>query len=318
MTARISRRAALALPALLAAGRAQAAWPDRPIRLVVPFPPGSGTDILARLLAEPFGRALGQSVVLENRPGANGVVGAELVAKAPADGYTLMMMGTSVAAINPHTLRRPPYDPIRDFAPIGTIAETPYVLVVPPAAPGEDFAGWLRGVRGRDLSLGYGNAGGHIMGAMLADMAGLKLTLVPYRGSTEALTDVSTGRLDVTFADFGMGMQQAEAGRVRALAQSLGHPFPLSPNVPPMAGSLPGFDASVWFSMVTQAAVPPAVLAQLEAALGSVLANRDFAAKLTGHGLAPMRMTAAEFGRFLQRQLALWGERVKLARIEAQ
>ncbi|WP_380068602.1 Bug family tripartite tricarboxylate transporter substrate binding protein [Dankookia sp. GCM10030260] len=308
----------LALPALLAAGRARAAWPERPIRLIVPFPAGSGTDILARMLADPLGRALGQAVVLENRPGANGVVGAEAAAKAPADGYTLMMMGTSVGAINPHTLRRLPYDPLRDFAPIGSIAETPYVLVVPPAAPGEDLAGWIRAVRGRDLSLGYGNAGGHIMGAMLADMAGLKLTLVPYRGSTEALTDVSTGRLDVTFADFGIGMQQAEAGRVRALAQSLGRPFPLSPGVPPLAATLPGFDASVWFSMVAPAATPAAVLARLEAALGAVLADADLGARLTGHGLAPLRLSAADFGRFLERQWALWGERVRLAGLVAQ
>ncbi len=318
MPRHLTRRAALALPALLLASRAEAAWPERPIRLVVPFPPGSGTDILARLLAEPLGRALAQPVVIENRPGANGVVGAEVVAKAPADGYTLMMMGTSVAAINPHTLRRLPYDPIRDFAPVGAIAETPYVLVVPPGAPGADLAGWLAAARGRDLTLGYGNAGGQIMGAMLADMARLKLTLVPYRGSTEALTDVSAGRLDMTFADFGMGMQQAQAGRVRALAQSLGQPFPLAPEVPPLATALPGFDASVWFSVVAPAATPGPLLAALEAAMGRVLAERDFAAKLTGHGLAPMRMSAAGFGQFMQRQLALWGERVRLAGIEPQ
>jgi tripartite-type tricarboxylate transporter receptor subunit TctC len=193
---RLLRRAALALPALLLAAPARAAWPERPIRLVVPFPPGSGTDLLARMLAEPLGRALGQSVVTENRPGATGTVGAEAAARAPADGYTLLMMGTSVAAINPHTLRRLPYDPIRDFAPVGTIAQQPYLLVVPPQAPGQDLAAWLQAVRGRDLTLGYGNAGGHVMGAMLVHMAGLKLTLVPYRGSAEALTDVSTARLD--------------------------------------------------------------------------------------------------------------------------
>lgn len=318
MTQHLPRRAALALPALMAAGRAQAAWPERPIRLVAPFPPGSGTDLLARMLAEPLGRALGQTVVVENRPGANGVVGAEAVAKAPADGYTLLMMGTSVAAINPHTLRRPPYNPLQDFAPIGTIAEQPYVLVVPPGAPGPDLAGWLQAAKGRDLSLGYGNAGGQIMGAMLADKAKLKLTLVPYRGSTEALTDVSTGRLDVTFADFGMGMRQAEGGRVRALAQSLGQSFPLAPTVPPLANALPGFDASVWFSMVTSAATPAPIAAQLEAALDRVLADREFSVSLIGHGLAPLRMSSAEFGRFLHRQLALWGERVKLAAIEPQ
>lgn len=315
---RFARRAALALPALLLPARAGAAWPDRPIRLIVPFPAGSGTDLLARLLADPLGQALGQNVVIENRPGATGTVGAEAAMRAPADGHTLLMMGTSVAAINPHTLRRPPYDPIRDFAPIGAIAEQPYLLVVPPDAPGSDLAGWLAAARGRDLSLGYGNAGGRIMGAMLANMAKLTLTLVPYRGSPEALTDVSTGRLDITFADFGIGVRQAAGGRVKALAQTFGQPFALAPEVPTLASGVPGFDAGVWFSMVAPAAVPAPILAQLQAALAGVLADAAFAERLTTHGLVPLRLGGAAFGDFLRRQLALWGERVQLAGIEPQ
>jgi tripartite-type tricarboxylate transporter receptor subunit TctC len=161
------------------------------------------------------------------------------------------MMGTSVAAINPHTVRRLPYDPVRDFAPVGTIAEQPYILVTPPNGPGTDLASWLAAVRGRDLTYGYGNAGSLIMGAMLARMAGLKLTGVPYRGSTEALTDLSAGRIDFSFADFGAGLEQGRNGRIRLMAQTLGHPSPLAPEIPLLSSAVPGFDAGVWFSIVT-------------------------------------------------------------------
>ncbi|MDB5376623.1 MAG: Tripartite-type tricarboxylate transporter, receptor component TctC [Rubritepida sp.] len=307
-----------ALPALLPAGRALAAWPERPLRLIAPFPPGSGTDILARIIAEPLSRVVGQPVVVENRPGGNGVVGAQAAANAPADGSTLLMMGTSVGAINPHTVRRLAYDPVRDFAPIGTIAEQPYILVTPPNAPGTDLASWLAAMRGRDLTYGYGNAGGLIMGAMLAQISGLKLTGVPYRGSTEALTDVSVGRIDLSFADFGQGLEQGHAGRIRLLAQTLGHPFPLAPEMPLLASALPGFDAGVWFSIVTPAATSPEIVRQMEAALDNVVKDPAFAARLVALGLAPMRMGSADFGQFLARQISAWGERVKLAGIEPQ
>lgn len=314
----IPRRLALALPALLPAGHALAAWPERPLRLIVPFPPGSGTDILARVIADPLSRVVGQPIVVENRPGGNGVVGAQAAVNAPADGTVLLMMGASVAAINPHTVRRLPYDPIRDFAPVGAIAEQPYILSTPPNAPGTDLASWLAAVRGRDLTYGHGNAGGLIMGAMLAQMAGLKLTGVPYRGTAEVLTDLSVGRIDLTFADFGPGLEQGRSGRIRLLAQSLAHPFPLAPEMPLLASALPGFDAGVWFSMVTPAATPPEIVRQMEAALDTVVKDPAFAARLVALGLAPLRMGSADFGQFLAQQISAWGERVKLAGIEPQ
>lgn len=314
----ISRRLALALPAILPAGRALAAWPERPVRLIAPFPPGSGTDILARVVAEPLSRVIGQPVVVENRAGGNGVVGATAAANAPADGTTLLMMGTSVAAINPHTVRRLSYDPVRDFTPIGAIAEQPYILVTPTNAPGTNLASWLAAVRGRDLTYGYGNAGGLIMGAMLSRMSGLKLTGVPYRGSTDALTDVSVGRIDLSFADFGQGLEQGHSGRVRLLAQTLGHPFPLAPEMPLLGSAVPGFDAGVWFSVATPAATSPEVTRQMETALGTVVNDPAFAQRLVALGLAPLRMGSAEFGRFLAEQISAWGERVKMAGIEPQ
>ncbi|WP_165585641.1 tripartite tricarboxylate transporter substrate binding protein [Roseococcus sp. SYP-B2431] len=317
MMPNLPRRLALGLPALLPAGRALAAWPERPIRLIAPFPPGSGTDILARIIAEPLSRVTGQPVVVENRPGANGVVGAQAAATAPADGTVLLMMGTSVGAINPHTVRRLPYDPARDFAPVGTIAEQPYILVAPPNAPG-DLAAWLEAARGRDLTYGYGNAGSLIMGAMLARMAGLKVTGVPYRGSTDALNDLSAGRVDFSFADFGAGLEQGRNGRIRLLAQTLGNAFPLAPDLPLLASAVPGFDAGVWFSVVTPAATSPEIVRQMETALDRVVRDAAFGQRLVALGLAPMHMGSADFGRFLAQQIGAWGERVRMAGIEPQ
>ena len=318
MTPNLPRRLALAIPALLPSGRALAAWPERPLRLIAPFPPGSGTDILARIIAEPLSRVVGQPVVVENRPGANGVVGAQAAATAPADGTVLLMMGTSVGAINPHTVRRLPYDPARDFAPVGTIAEQPYILVAPPNAPGRDLAGWLEAARGRDLTYGYGNAGSLIMGAMLARMARLRVTGVPYRGSTDALNDLSAARVDFSFADFGAGVEQGRNGRIRLMAQTLAHPSPLAPDIPLLASAVPGFDAGVWFSVVTPAATSPDIVRQMEAALDRVVRDASFAQRLVALGLAPMHMGSAEFGRFLTQQIEAWGERVRMAGIEPQ
>ncbi|SHJ28055.1 Tripartite-type tricarboxylate transporter, receptor component TctC [Roseomonas rosea] len=313
----LPRRLVLASPALLLPRAAHAQWPDRPIRLVAPFPPGSGTDLLARIISEPLSRLLGQPVVVENRAGGNGVVGAQAVAMAPADGTTLLMFGVSVAAISPHTVPRLPYNTLRDFAPIGMIAEQPYILVVPPDAPGGDLAGWLEAVKGRDLTYAYGNAGSQIMGAMLAKMAGLNLTGVPYRGGVEALTDVSVGRVDCNFADFGAGIAQHRGGRVRALAESMAKTFPLSPELPPLATRVPGFDADVWLAVAAPAATPASVISKLSGALDDMVRDPTFGPKLASLGLAPLRKGAAEFGGFLESQVALWGERVRMAGIQA-
>ena len=313
----LSRRLVLASPAVLLPGAALAQWPDRPLRLVAPFPPGSGTDLLARILSEPLSHLLGQPVVVENRAGGNGVVGAQAVALAPADGTTLLMLGVSVAAISPHTVPRLPYNTLRDFVPIGMIAEQPYILVVPPGAPGGDLAGWLEAAKGRDLTYAYGNAGSQIMGAMLAKMAGLNLTGVPYRGGAEALTDVSAGRVDCNFADFGAGIAQHRGGRVRALAESMAKPFPLSPELPPLATRVPGFDADVWLAMAAPAATPAPVVAKLSATLAKLVREPGFGERLASLGLAPLGMGASEFGGFLEKQVALWGERVRMAGMQA-
>jgi tripartite-type tricarboxylate transporter receptor subunit TctC len=316
----VTRRPLLALPALLLAKPALAAWPDRPLRLIVPFPPGSGTDILARLLAEPLGRQLGQPVVVDNRPGGNGIIGAQAGATAPADGYHLLMVGTSVAAINPHTVRRLPYDPLRDFAPIGGITHQPYLLAIHPDRPERDLKSFLEAGRRapNGLTFGTGNAGSLIMAQMIGRAAGIRMTAVPYRGGPEALNDVSTGRLDFNLADFGVGLSQQRGGRIRLIAVTTAERFPLAPELPPIASELPGFDANVWFTLVAPAGVPAEIITRANGALNAVLADSDMATRLHGLGMAPMPLGPDALRRHFERELAIWGERVRAAGIEPQ
>ncbi|MEY3730326.1 MAG: hypothetical protein RLZZ57_1082 [Pseudomonadota bacterium] len=317
---KMKRRILLTLPAFALARPAFASWPDRPIRLIVPFPPGSGTDVLARLLAEPFSKQLGQPVVVDNRPGGNGVIGAQAGATATPNGYSLTMLGTSAAAINPHTVRRLPYDPERDFAPIGGIAYQPYVLVVAPDRPERDLAALLEAGRRNPngLTFSTGNAGSLIMGHMIAQASGVRMTAVPYRGGAEAAADVSAGRVDFNLADFHHAMTQAAGGRLRALAVTTGERFPLAPDVPPISRVLPGFDADVWFSIAAPAATPPEIIAAAGRALQATLADAELSAKLRDLGLSRMRKTPEEMRTHISQQLIVWRDRVKAAGIEPQ
>ena len=314
-----TRRTLLASPALLL-GRRALAWPDRPVRLVVAFPPGSGTDVLGRVLAVGLQQQLGQPVVVDNRPGGNGTVGTQSAAMAAPDGDTLLIISTSAASINPHTIKRLPYDPVRDFTPVGGIAEEPYLLAVPPDGPDRDLAGLVERARKNPGSVtqSYGNAAGLVMGSMLASMAGVSLSPVPYRGGAEALTDVSVGRIDLNFADVGPALAQRNGGRVRLVAQTLDRTFPLAPEIPTVSSVVPGYDVNVWFGLAAPAATPPEVVGRANAALNAALADPDTAGKLAQLGFIPFRTTPGEFGQYVRRQLAVWGERVALAKIEAQ
>lgn len=316
----VARRSLLATPALLLAGPARAQqWPERPIRLVAPFPAGSGTDVLGRILAPALSRELGQTVLIDNRPGANGIVGAQSVAAAAPDGYTLLILGTSAAAITPHTLKRRPYDVQRDFAMVGTIAETPYVLCTGANGP-RNLAGVLDFIREKQgqATFSYGNAGGLIMAAMLGHMTGLRVTPVPYRGGVEALTDVAAGRIDFNFADFGPASAQAQSGRVRMLGHSMERPFAVAPELPSLSTIVPGFDMNVWWSIAAPAGTPPAIVARASQALNAALATPEVMEKLGSVGDMPLRMNPAEITRFIAQQNEAWRERVRIAGIEPE
>ena len=314
---RLTRRAGLLL---LASPAFAQSWPSRPLRLIIPFPPGSGTDVLGRVLNEPLGRALGQPVVIENRPGGNGTVGTAAAALAPPDGDTLLLISTSGASINPHTVRNLPYNPLTDFAPIGRIGEEPYLLAVTHAGPVRDLAGFIARAREKPggMSFGYGNAAGFVIGTMMGKMGGFELLAVPYRGGAEALADVSAGRVDANFADVGPGLALAAGEKVRLIAQTRGKTFPLTPDLPPIATAIPGFDANVWFGLAAPAGTPAPIVARANAALNQVLADPAVNARLHQLGYAAFPSTPEEFGLYLRDQLTVWGERIRLAGLQPQ
>ncbi|GAA0586366.1 tripartite tricarboxylate transporter substrate binding protein [Craurococcus roseus] len=323
-TPTIRRRAALlAAPAALfaapAAPRAQgAAWPDRPIRLVVAFPAGSVTDTLMRHLAEPLGRELGQPVVVDNRPGGNGVVGTESAARAAPDGHTWCVLSVTNGALNTYTIRRLPYDPLKDFAPVGFVADTAYILVVAASHPARDLRGLLDLAKRRpgQLTFSHGNSSAHIASATMARLAGVEMTAVPYRGGPEALTDVIAGRIDSTFTDFPAGMPQIREGKVRALAVTSAQPLPLAPDIPPVAAVLPGFELSAWFGMGVPAGTPAPVIARANAALNAVLRSPELAERVGRLGYTPRPTEPEWFRDFLRAQIETLGRQAREAGLE--
>lgn len=314
----ITRRTALALPALLTVRTARAAWPEKPVRLVVPFPAGSATDVMARNLQEPFARALGQPVVLDNRAGGNGTVGTEHVANAAPDGQTLLVYSTSAAAVNPHLIRPLPYDPLRSFAPIGFVAEMPYILVVGPDSPVRDLAGFLAFLRSRggEATFASANAASVVAVSLVTQGTSTKVQIVPYRGGPEALTEVMAGRVDATFTDLGPGLALARSGKVRALGVTTREPFALVPELPTLSAVIPGYDLTVWYSLAAPAGTPPAIIATAAQALVTALGDAGLRERFAAQGYVPRTMTPEQMAEFLPRQLALWGERVKIAGIQ--
>jgi len=308
---------ALALPAI---ARAQAPWPDRPVRLIVPFPPGSATDTFARGLAEPLGREIGGTLVIENRAGGNGVVGTGAGARAAPDGYTLLIYSTSAASVNPHTMRQVPYDPARDFAPIGLAAEMPYLLVVSAGNPARSMAAFADRLRagGEAATFSHGNSASLIAINLLGRMLGAPVRPIPYRGGPEALTDVMAGRIDATFTDPAAGLAQIAAGRLRALGVTTAGRFPLVPDVPPLSDTVPGYEVTVWYGLAAPAGTPAPILSRAGAALRRALDDRGLVGRLAVQGYVPRPMDAAAFGDFLRAEFDLWGERVRLAGIRPE
>ena len=306
--------------ALLAAPAVAQTWPDRPIRLVVAFPAGSVTDTLMRHLAEPLTRELGQPVIVDNRPGGNGVVGTESAARSAPDGHTWCVLSVTNGALNTYTVRRLAYDPLRDFAPIGFVAETAYLLVVPASSPARDLRGLIDHAKASrtPLTFSHGNSSALIASATLARLAGVEMTGVPYRGGPEALTDVIAGRIDSTFTDFAAGMPQVREGKVRALAVTSPQPFSLAPEIPTVASVLPGFAFDVWFGLSVPAATPAPIITRANAALNKVLGDEELKARLARLGYAPRGSAPQEFQDFLRNQISVLSQRAREAGLEQQ
>jgi tripartite-type tricarboxylate transporter receptor subunit TctC len=296
----------------LGAAAAETAWPQRPIRMIVPFPPGGPTDIVARVLAERMSRLLGQPLVVENRPGANGNIGNEAAAKAEPDGYTVLY-NTSSIALSPALYARLPYDALRDLAPVVLTATTPLVLAVNAAMPVQDVAGFVAHLRDRPGQLSYGSAGNgnvtHLAAFMLLRGQGLQAVHVPYRGSAPALLDTAAGRVQFLTDTVNSALPLIRDGRLRALAVTSPRRIAPLPDVPTLAETImPGFEVGAWQGMMVPARTPPAVIERLNAAAMTALADADVRARLAEQGTEPLGGSPADYGRTLQAETARWGQ----------
>lgn len=314
-----------ALSALLAVGATAAiaadGYPSQPVRLIVPFPPAGGTDVLSRLVFNKIGMATKWNVVVENRAGAGGNIGLDSVAKAKPDGYTLGMGQTANLAINPTLYPKMPYNAQKDFTPVALVAAQPVVLIVRNDAPYKNVADLVAAAKARQLSMASAGTGtvGHLTGEMFARRAGIKMLHVPYKGASPALTDLLGGQTDFYFATPPIAMPMIKAGKVRALAVTSARRMPLLSAVPTIAESgYAGFQAEDWKALVAPAGTPPEVVARLNAEVNKALAQPDTVSKLREEGSEPRGGSARDLGAFIQSENTRWGDIVRQsgARVE--
>jgi tripartite-type tricarboxylate transporter receptor subunit TctC len=302
---------------LIQAGPANAeTYPSRPITLVVPQAAGGTNDIVGRLVGQKLGEVLNASVVVDNRPGAGGNIGTQLVGKGPKDGYTLLMTISSSQAINPALYKNPGFDPVKDFKPVGLIGAVPNVLLVNPTFPAKDFNEFLKLARQKGANYQYASAGNgtlnHLLGEMLNSMAGISLQHVPYKGVAPALNDVLGGQLPIVFASLPSALSHIKAGKLRALAVSGDKRSPVLPDVPTIAEAVPGYNGTLWIGLFAPAGVPADVLATLQEGTRKALAAKDLRDKLDQQGVEIAAPTSPEqFSKLLQDDLAKWARIVK-------
>ncbi|MCX7230272.1 MAG: tripartite tricarboxylate transporter substrate binding protein [Burkholderiales bacterium] len=312
--------AALAVAAPAAHAQAQP-WPSRPVRIVVPYPPGGPTDIVARLVGQRLSERLKQPFVIENRAGAGGNLGAEAAAKSPADGYTLLL-GTTAHAINPSLFKSLGYDIRKDFVPIALLTSIPLVLVVPAASPVTTVADVVALAKSKGGGLPYASSGNgqstHLAAELFASMAGAPMTHVPYKGSAPALTDLAGGQVALMFDTMLSAMPQVKAGRLKAIAVTSAVRAPSAPELPTVAeaAGLAGYEATAWNALFAPAGTPPEVSAALAAAVAEVLAEPETRQRFAADGAIAGSGTPAALGAFLGREIDKWRGVVQRANVK--
>ena len=296
------------------------AYPVKPVRIVVGFPAGSGTDMLARFIGGKFTDRAGQQVVVDNRPGANGIIAAELVTKAPADGYTLLFMSTS------HTMNaavyKLPFDPVKSFTPVMQLGAGPLVLVANPAFPAGNAKGLIELASAKPNTITYAVSGtggvNHFAGALFSRITGTQLINVPYKGGPQALTDLIGGQVQVMFGTAAITLTQVRAGRLKALGVSTAKRSPLLPDVPTIAESgAPGYEMSIWWGVLAPAGTPAVIVDKLHAEIAGILQQPDSAQRLAAEGAEPSPLPPAAFTRLLTAEIDKWKRVAREANIKA-
>ena len=296
-------------------------YPAKAIRLIVPFPPGGSNDIVGRMVGMQLGERLGQSVVIDNRGGAGGTIGTDMAAKAAPDGYTLLLI--SVAhAFNPAMYRKLPYDPEKAFAPIGMVAAGPVALMVHPSLPAQTVKELIALVKASPGKLNYATAGvgsfQHLASELFKLQAGLDMVHIPYKGGGPAMMDTIAGQAQINMASLIQVIPHAKSGKLRLLATSGTRRSSLFPEVPTVAETVPGYDATNWWGLVAPAGTPSQVIAKLHAELETLLKSDETRKRLESEGADIIRMTPAEFGRFIADETQKWAKVVKQAGITAE
>jgi tripartite-type tricarboxylate transporter receptor subunit TctC len=305
----------------VAAAGAQEAYPSRPVRFILPFPPGGGTDILGRLIAERLSAGLGQPVVTENRGGAGGNVGAEAAAHSAPDGYTIVLVAPSLA-ISPSLYSKLNYDPVKDFAPISLVATVPNVMITNPSVEAQTLTEFIALARSRPGKMNFGSGGSgtsnHLAGELFNIVTGAKLVHVPYKGVNLAMQGVLAGEIHLVFIGIPAALPHIKAGRLRALALVAPQRSPALPEVPTAAeAGLKDFEVTTWYGVMTPAGTPRPIVTRLNAELGRIMHTPDMKERLAGLATDPLTSTPEEFAAYLKQEIAKWGDVVRKANLKA-
>jgi tripartite-type tricarboxylate transporter receptor subunit TctC len=303
-------------------GKAQAqSYPTKPIRLINPLAAGGPTDILGRMIAQPMSEALGKQIVVDNRPGASGNIAAEIAAKSPPDGHTLFIAGSGNFAINVSLFSKIPYDPVKDFAPIALIATAPYIVAVHPSVAASSVKELIALAKSKPGSLNYGAVtgnGAHLAMELFKTAAGVNIVHIPYKGANLATNDVVSGLIQTTMASTPGVMPQVKAGKLRALGITSLKRASALPNLPTVAETLPGFEATVWYGLAAPAGTPREIIRRLNHEVNEVLKNPAHRERLLAADYEPAPGTPEQFGAFIKSEITKWAAAVKISGARAE
>jgi tripartite-type tricarboxylate transporter receptor subunit TctC len=305
------------------AALAQGAYPSKPVRILVGFAPGGGSDILARALAQPLSEALEQQVVVDNRPGAGGVIAAELAMRSPPDGYTLLLGSPGAFTINPNLLAKIPYDPVRDFTPIGTFATLFYIVGVHPSLPVKSLRELLALAKAKPGQIAFGSSGQganiHLAIEQFSRAAGIRMMHVPYKGNAPMLTGLMSGEVALVFDPMPTSMPLVKSGRMKALAVTAASRSSLLPELPTVSeAGVPGYEATNWFAIFAPAKTPDAIVSRLNGAMGRVMKNPTVRQRFQSQGAEPYAGSSEDLGRLVRTELAKYARIIQEANIRAE
>ncbi len=298
-------------------------FPSRAARIVVGFAPGGATDVTARLIAQDLAKLWGQQVVVDNRPGASGMIGAELVAKAAPDGYTLLISPQTSIVVAPLLIKKVPYDSVKDFATVAVVGSTPQLLVIHPSLPPKTFREFAAFVKANEKMLSFGSGGigstPHMAGELLNASLGVRVTHVPYKGENPGVTDLLGGQIPYMFVNFPVAISHVQGGKLRAIAISSPQRSPLAPQFPTVAESIPGFDTATWNGLYLPAATPREILARIHGDVTKLLSAPDLKDRMLKQGIdqSPLN-TPEKHAAFVKAEFARWGKVIKDANIKSE